>query len=216
GIMDHARFEWRTVQDTDGSTKRVQGVFYKTFGELETAYLKKFNMMPTEAETEAYFTFRQIMDWDYVQRNLGMVRDLGRLGIEQVSVGFSKTVDGKPRYGQGEFFNGRTLETLPDESAGSFNTAYVDPKTGKPVLVSSDDPNYLKSKKVLDEVLASGNYKVIQPADPRDPVLRDMVSSGADINYVVVKDFKTKPLNSVQIPYSEGGHWNYPTTGTYL
>lgn len=216
GILDHARFEWRTVQDTDGTMKRVQGVFYKTAAELETAYLKKFNTMPSEQEAEAYFTFRQLMDWDYVQRNLSMVRDMNRLGLEQVSVGFAKDVEGRMQYGQSDFFNGRTLDSLPSESTGAFSVAYVDPKTSKPHLLNSTDPNYLGSKKKLQEMLDSGNYKIIQPADPRDPVLRGMVNTGADVNYVVSRDMKSKPLSSVQIPHAEGGHWNYPTTGVYL
>lgn len=216
-IMDHARFEWRTVTDTDGTTKRVQGAFYKSVPELETAYMKRFNSLPSEAEVEAYFTFRQIMDWDYVQRNLSMVRDMQRLGIEQVSVGFSKDVEGRLRYGQSEFFNGRTLEALPPESTGAYTVAYVDPKTGKPQILRTTDPNYLNSKKKLQEIIDSGNHKVIQPADPRDDVLRGIVDTGGEeVHYFVVRDMKTKPLSSVQIPYSEGGHWNYPTTGTYL
>lgn len=216
-IMDHARFEWRTVQDTDGTTKRVQGVFYKDVNELEKSYLKKFNTMPSEAEVEAYFTFRQLMDWDYVQRNLSMVRDMNRLGIEQVSVGFSRDVEGKMRYGQSEFFNGRTIEDLPPESSGAYTIGYIDPKTGKPNVVRTTDPNYLGAKKQLKELLEGGNHKVIQPADPRDDVLRGMIDTGGEeVHYLVVKDLKTKPVSSVQIPYSEGGHWNYPTTGTYL
>jgi hypothetical protein len=216
-ILDHARFEWRTVQDTDGTTKRVQGVFYKTVGELETAYLKKFNTMPTEAETEAYFTFRQLMDWDYVQRNLSMLRDKARLGMEQISFGFSKDVEGKSRYGQSEFFEGRTLDALPDPSTGPYTVAYVDPKTGKPKVVNTTDPGYLQSQKTLKEILEGGKHKVIQPGDPRDDILSSAVGAkGREIHYVVVRDIKTKPLSSVQIPYSEGGHWNYPSTGTYL
>lgn len=217
GIMEHAQFEWRTITDTDGTTKRVQGRFYKDVNELETAYLAKFNSLPSEEEIEAYFTFRQIMDWDYVQMNLGMVRDMNRLGLEQVSFGFSKEVEGVSRYGQSDFFNGRTVDALPSVSNGHYNVAYVDPKTGKVKLVRTSDPSYLQQQKTLKEIIDGGKHRILQPADPRDDILRDAVGAGgADVDFVVVKDLKTKPLSSVQIPYNEGGHAMYPTTGHYL
>jgi hypothetical protein len=222
-IMDEARFKWRQVIDTNGQPKRVQGYFYKNIGEFETAYQARHGSLPSDKETQAYFEFRQIMDWDYYQRNLGMLRDKQRLGAEQFSVGFSQVdASGKLQYKMTPDFEGRLVDSLPPASEAPYSVAWYDGKTGK-VDFGLSNKLFPSQRKKLQELLDNGNYKIIQPLDPRDDVLGKLMRApnkalggGEPIQFLVVRDIKQKPLNSLQIPHNEGGHWNYPQKGFYL
>lgn len=222
-IMDDGRFKKRTIIDTDGQQKQVSGYFYKDVAELEQAYLAKGFPMPSDKEMQAYFEFKNIMDWDYFQRNAGMYRDKARLGIEQKAIGVSQPdAAGKMRYKTTPFFEAREVQGLPPASSQAYTVAWVDSKTGHADFGVSNQL-FPQQRKVLDELIASGNYKILQPADPRDEVLGALlgpkgksVAGGEPVQFVVTRDVKAQPLNSQQIPYNEGGHWNYPQTGVYI
>lgn len=222
-IMDEGRFKWRQITDTDGKQKRVQGYFYKDVAELEQAYLAKGFPLPDDKELQAYFEFKNIMDWDYFQRNAGMLRDKARLGIEQKSFGVAQPDEsGNLRFKQTEFFEAREVQSLPSGSTQPYTVAWVDNKTGVADFGISNRLYPGQSKK-LQELLDSGDYKILQPADARDEILGRILgkkgktlAGGEPVQFVIVKGTKTKPLSSNQIPYNEGGHWNYPQTGTYL
>src|SRR5690606_36872947 len=78
-IMDEAKFKKRTVIDPQTNQPVVvSGVFYDTVADLEKAYLKRGFSLPTEKEVEAYFSFRQLMDYDHAVRNISVYRDKDR------------------------------------------------------------------------------------------------------------------------------------------
>lgn len=220
-IMDSARFKYREITLPDGTKTQVQGRFYNTVGELTWAYKAAGHGWPSEKEVEAYFNFRMLMDWDHTLKNVGIVRDKARLGIEQKQFGFAQIIPpasegGKPRtrYVMSDFIEGRSVDALPTGSKEPFTVGWVNPKTGKMEFSLSN--NNLKWKN-LEEALDSGNYKIIQVANQTDPKLRNVVpSKGEPVQYLVVKDVKTKPLSFNQVPYNEGGHWIYPHQGSYL
>lgn len=222
-IMDEARFKKRQITDTNGQQKWIDGVFYKDVGSLEKAYQAKGYSLPSDKEIQAYFEFKNISDWDYYQRNAGMLRDKARLGIEQKSIGVAQPDEaGQMRYKSTDFFEGRTIDQLPPASSQPYTVAWIDNKTGKADFGISNRL-FPAQRQKLQELLETGNYKIIQPADPRDDVLGNIlgskgksISGGEPVQYILVRDVKTKPLSSNQIPYNEGGHWNYPQTGVYL
>jgi hypothetical protein len=222
-VMDEARFKWRQIIDTDGKPKRVQGYFYKNVDEFEQAYQAKHGALPSDKETQAYFEFRQIMDWDYYNRNLSMLRDKQRLGAEQFSVGLTVADEtGTMKYKMSANFEGRIVDALPTDGDVPYTVAWFDGKTGKSDF-SISNRMFPGQRKKVQELLDSGNYKIIQPLDPRDDVLAGIMrakdkrlSGGEPVQFLIVRDVKMSPLSTLQIPYNEGGHWNYPQKGFYL
>jgi hypothetical protein len=212
-VIQDGKDQWQRVIDIDGIPRRVQGAWHENIGQLEQAFLKRFKSLPSDQEIQAYFTFRQLSDWDFVQRNLGMLRDKSRLGIEQISVGI--IADGK--YTQSPFFEGRLIEGLPNAGDGEFTVGFINPTNNKAYTVWNTDPGYLNQQKVLKELIESKDYKVVQLADERNAEIgKAFKSGGSPLNFVVVRKFDSKPLSTSQIPYTEGGHWNYPDNGVYI
>lgn len=217
-IMEEAQFKTRKVVQPDGSVKDVAGVFYEDVGAFESAYRSRHNSMPSDKEIAAYFEFRNIMNWDFVQKNLSVYRDKARLGIEQYSTNVSVAVPNTKLFTQKStpFFEGRVVEELPSSATGSYTIGWVDPKSGKPKFNISDRL-YRSESDSIKEALESGKYKIIQVADPKNKEIREVFDAkGEPLQFVLVRDVKQKPLSTVQVPHNEGGHWMYPQSGYYI
>lgn len=216
-VMQEAMYKTRPVVQPDGSIKQVAGVFYEDVGAFESAYLTKHKIMPTDTELAAYFEFRNIMNWDFLMKNLGVYRDKARLGIEQYSTNVSVPVEGTKLFTQKAtpFFEGRVVSELPSQSTGTFTVAWVNPKTGKPRF-GVYNQLFPGMRDELKEAIENG-FKIIQVADPKSKDVRDIFGAkGEPVQFMVVRDTKQKPLSMNQVPYNEGGHWMYPQTGGYI
>lgn len=210
-VMADAQFKNRVVKDpTTGEDVTVQGVFYKNQAELDTAYLQKGFNHPTVQESEAYWTFRNLMDFDLLQRNVSMWRDKARQGMAQHEVSWTRVVDGKKEKVSVPPFEGRVRESIPE---GTFTIAWTNEKTGKTGFkLSSQDGWYTKVNELLDD-----GYKLIEVFDNNSKTIKDLVNSKGDpVDYIVVKTWKEKPLSFRQVPANEGGHWMYPQSGKYV
>lgn len=216
-ILKEAQFKRREVINPDGTKDTVAGRFYHTVGDLDKAYLDRFNSLPSDKERQAYFSFRQLMDYDYAVRNISVYRDKARLGIDQKSVGWVTTDEaGKKVYKKTPFFEGRILNELPSRSGEPFTIGWVDSKAGKSNFMTSDSAGAYGKWKEIDELLAK-DYKIIQVANPKEQALRETIDTGGEpLQYLIVRDLDEKPLQSVQVAWNEGGHWIYPSTGQYL
>lgn len=216
-VMDAARFQTRKITGPDGEVETVTGRFFKSAAELEMEYVKRFNRTPTEKEVSAYYAFRNLMDYDYLQRNAEAYRDLARQGVEQMSIAAPIPIgEGKTRFGQSEFFNARIVDNLPDRSAGDYTVGWYNQETGK-VDFGIRSRLHAGQHRGLQELLDSGDYRVLQPVDPRDANLRSIFNTKNEgVDFIVVKKVRHKPLASQQVNYNEGGHLMYPHTGYFL
>jgi hypothetical protein len=193
----------KTVLDTERIQIGAGGQPYRTVGEFEQAYQARHQVLPTDAELFAWSTYRQMLDFAHVMDNASVYRDKARLGIEQMSVGFSKQNEaGAWHFVNSDFFEGRFVQSLPTTQE-DFTVGWVDPDTGKwkfgpyQVLASRN-----QHRDVLD-LIDTGEYRVIQVADPRSSILREMIDhKGEPIEYIVVRNAKTKPLNPIQVEYA--------------
>ncbi len=215
-IMNGNRFEMRDYTLPDGTVKSLPGNWYDTFGEFEVQYQKRFGELPKPEEVEAYFTFRQISLWDWYSRNISMYRDKARIGGELKSISFpAKGEDGTVKVVSSDFFEGRTVPTLPQWNAQPFTVAWVNAK-GKKMFYLSTKMSY-KERKELEEMVAAGKVNVIQPLNANDPVIKALADSrGEVVNYILSNNVKTKPLNSLQVEYRYGLHDQFSATGNYL
>lgn len=216
-ILNQGMMEYRTVVDpVTLQPTRVRGRFYNTLAELEQAYMQKGFNLPSFDESAAYFTFRNIMDWDYATRNMRYLRDLARQGVAQHQINWvSVGQDGKKITTKTGWFQGKVLDSLPDASKETYTVAFFHPKTGKNTfkLVGR---TWGRERAELQELIDNG-YKVLEPRNKFDPELQKIIDTGGEpVQYLLVKESAEKPLNLLNIPYNEGGHWNYPLAGFYL
>lgn len=215
-LLDANRFESRVYNLPDGTQAKLPGNWYDTYAEYVEAYVKRFNAKPTDAEIESYFTFRQISIWDWMSRNMAIYRDKARLGGEQKAISFGqKGADGKSTTMTTDFFDGRTVQQLPNFDAEPWTVAIVDAKGKKQLWLSTK--MFAAQKKQLQEMVDSGRFQIIQPFNAGDNVLREFFQSkGEVVNYVMAPMVKTKPLNAIQVDYRYGMHNMLSQDGKFI
>lgn len=212
-VMDDALHMTRPIKQPDGSIKDVSGVYYQTVGDFEAAYLSKHNLMPSFEETAAYFEFRQLMDWMHLMTNLSVYRDKARLGVQQYSVNVATAIEGTKEFapGSSKFFEGRVVQELPP----TYSIGWVSPSGAPKFSLSSR--MFASQKEELTELLASGDYKLIQVVNPDDKDIRDLFrAKGEGVQFILAKDTQQKPLSSLQVPYNQGGHQVYSETAPFI
>lgn len=213
-VLEANHFEWRTVTRADGSKVKVQGNWHQSIGALENAWMKHNGRLPTELEVKAYFTFKNIMDFDWAFRNISVWKDKARLGIEQKSVSFMQDVDGKQMRMSSPFFEGREIDNLPHWGSEPFMVTWIDPK-GK-VMTKLSSRMYKKEQDYVDELIKKKGYRPIQTLDGGGDLRKTLKTGGEDVDYIVANMVQTKGLDAIQVEYRAGGHRIYPDHGSYL
>lgn len=214
-IRDHYRM--RQVTKPDGTIENVRGDRYETIGDLQRGWQKVNGQLPSEQEMKAYFTFQTIMDADWIMRNVTKYRDKTRIGITEKSIRFrQKNAQGQDSYMASPFFEAREIDKLPSwGSKTQFTVAYLDEATGK-LNFSLSSKLYKKQRDTIESMLASGNFRVLQTVDGARE-LKDLIKTfGEPIDYLVVRDVKSQPINPIQIEHRPGGHAKYADHGVYL
>ena len=228
-------------RDMDHPVTKDRGYFSKTLTDFEKDWLNVIGKEPTEAQAKAYFAYTQASDADWMLRNLRVVKEKSRLGLEMHSFYYNSVENGsvilnKPK----PSIEGRVLDSIPwthPEDAG--------------ILIMGKDLSYLKNatnageefagyfrkntqskgwtqqakQEFIDGLLKTKGYKVIQISDIGEQALRDLAhlkdANGKSllpkgrINFIVSKDTSSEPLSLAQIPYKPGGHVEYPN-GFYV
>lgn len=182
----------------------AQGRFYTTTGEFEDAYHTMFKTRPTIHEHNAYWTYVQLNDMDWVVRNLGWYRDKARMGVENVSFSHMvKNDDGVLSLTKTRPFEGRYVSEIPWKQADDAGIYVVDAE-GRGSLVRK---NYMstEARADIDQKLAEG-YRVVQFYTPAG---KNVGIEGGTAHFAIVKDSATTKLGWQQAPYRPGGHVEY-------
>jgi hypothetical protein len=185
-----------------------RGMFYKTAGELERAYLQRHKRMPSEAELRAYDQYTRLSDFDWVLRNLGWHRDKVRLGIMNHRWTM-KGGDGTPM--KTEYFEGRTADILDWGNTGEKGIWFHDSKTGSGQFIYKNDlRENVSLRGHIDRLINDEGYKIVEIFAPADRPLKNITGHGGEINYVITNTFEQKRLKWGQgIEYRPGGHVVY-------
>lgn len=210
-LLRQNQTELRAYPQPNGQVKMLEGNWYNTFGEFENAYRAKFNELPSDAEYLAYFTYQQAHEWELGMLKTGRLRDKTRIGGEQKALTF---VDGQNKK-QSAWFEGKSLQKLPDWNTPTFTVGWIDEKGGKHFKISNRLTN--KEKAAIDDLVAKG-YEVLQPLDPADEVVKDLLDVGSEVvNYVLSKQTKTKPLDlDAQMEVRFGPHSVYDQNTVFI
>lgn len=178
--------QWYDEMDAMMTASQVNRRYFQNVGEFETAFLKKFNKVPTEDQYEAYFRYRQINDLDYMLRDADVVKKLTAKGFRE----FRQNVIAKDGSMTDERIVGRRVEQLPATNRPfKIRVIQNNKETNK---FSSFSKNWNKNKELLDKLMAEG-YKIIEHSDK--PL------------YTITRDFKDNSIKMNTLGYKEGGHF---------
>lgn len=201
-------FELDQHYERDGEIGR----YLNNISEFEQEYHRLFHEIPSEKEIAAYFSYRQIMDFDYDIRNLSLYRDKSRLGVKQhrFRIDIPETALEPKRKVYTDYFDGRVVSEIPSGNAG----IWYQRADGSGTYLRTYQLQDQSLKTEIEEALANG-HKIIQIFNPLERPLHgnpDISGHGGDIiHYVLAKDVSTQPLPMQQIPYRPGGHREYAT-----
>lgn len=182
----------------------IRGRAYQSQAVLEREWMDAHKRLPTEQESLAYWTYHQLMDLDWVLRNLGVHRDLARVGVSErytVRMGVDENEVSFP---------GKFVAELPKKMNGNPGILVID--EGKPVdYVRFQDMGKegKLAKKDIEELLANG-YRIIQVANPVDRPFKKQTGSGQTVNYVITKNSSSEPLPMNLVDRNPGVHIQYP------
>jgi hypothetical protein len=196
------------IANRDGPAQRPgqdRGSWYDTVADFENAFFTKYKKLPTDNQSLAYYTYRQLHDFDYLEANLSAYRDKSRQGIEQVAF----------RIGDEEmpYFEAAPRDFIPWQSPSEFKLAVLHEGSGRfSVGTKSEavtEPSSSVSKANVDALLKEG-YQIFQVAEPAKSPLKKYGDDLEDVNFVVAKGHSRKPLSYHQVEYNPGVHSVYP------
>lgn len=193
---------WERTQ-IDPVSKEL-GTTSSTVAEFEQRWFDLNKVMPNDKETQFYVASKALYDDEWVANNLGVVRDKYRIGLQNYEFNITSAdgvVVNSPK------IEGKFITDFPPEDVVRDAGIYViDPVAGKHYrykFTSIDDLNKLKK-----------DYKIIHITDQGYASLKGMPGIGEDVakdfvHFVLVKNFKSGPLDFVQVPRRAGIHYEY-------
>ncbi len=199
----------RTEPDSrwTGEGEPPTGNFYDTAQDFAESFHSVHGRFPSEQQTLAYFTYRQLNDWDWVMRNMGVYRDKARQGTESILLKMSD--DGPDgRVQKNEVFDGKTIKSMPwnaKEDAGIVVHRDGQPHEYYRLQAANSSP---EQKDKIEGLLKEG-YKLIQVDNPTR-IPGEGRLGNETVNFVLTKDVEVRPISYKQIPYRPGWHVEYP------
>ena len=198
-------------RDTEYMERDVlrRGVFNQNVGEFDTAWTAMHKQPPTEQERIAYFTYVQLNDWDYMFRNVGLVRDKARQGIEEYQF-VHKVLDettGESAMVKSPFIEGKIVDNIPWTDVDDARIWVYDGKAHSKQAFMKNGANGAERADVENKI--KQGYKVVQIANPVGKDLRKIAESDEVVHFMVVADVDRRPLSWQQLEYRPGGHVEY-------
>lgn len=213
--------EQRTFQhrDSNGQFDGRMGRYDASLREFEENWQRKYNRLPTQKEAQAYFSFIQMSDLDWLVRNFSLYKDKARVGIENFSFEQRLLDDttGQRNLTSVRGVEGKRVNNIPwgtDEDAG----ITILRSDGDVEFYRKNHPNLRQviTRNIIDKLIEKENYQIIQLTDQGEQTLRDSLDfvsrkAGKEkINFMVVQSPQTRALPWKQIPYQPGFHIEYP------
>lgn len=195
------------VEMDEKTSKLVLGRFNNTVSEFENEFQQLNGILPTAAETKAYFSYIQLNDMDFLVRNFTMYRDKVRQGMQNFNLG----VFGKFGAGGEVKFEGKVVKELPRNikaDAGVY--LHLPTDAANPGTYRRLNAFEAEDWKTVEDI-TKGGYRIIQVANPTQKPLASALGDDRVINFIITRYTETEALPYQQIPYRPGGHKEYVT-----
>lgn len=171
---------WKNnVSEIDPVTKQ-RGRFYRNMGEFDEAFYNAHNRQPTDAVREAYFTYTQLYDLDYLIRDLDLYKQKASRGFERITLNVGDEV---------LEFDGKVLTELPwDDASNSWKLRIIDGEDVKKI-----SPRFAgkKDREYVDKLIGKGF---------------NIVRDDANATYYVTNKYKRGRIGVGNVNYRPGGH----------
>jgi hypothetical protein len=207
--------EWkRVVEATKEKIDEATGLPGRNMrdpGELATFYQETIGRLPDPQEVAAYFSYVRTYEIDRQLRNLAMVRNKTRLGVE--SHRFWVT-DATGKRVLSDFIDGVVRKNFP---GGEDAILVLGKREGDEVIFRGGAVPDPHRKRLIDEV-ASGKLRVIEIFDPEKREIANFSAKLAEssentapirVRYVLAENVQTKNIDWEQVPRRGGGHMEY-------
>lgn len=199
----HAFLKWQ--QRFERPNGEGYGKYSHSIAELEQDWFSQFNRMPTEGEIEAYFNYVRLNDIHYLSMNFTRYLEKQNIGLMEFEIGGLNNIEGK------------IIDRLPDQTD---DFARILVMSDKPYVYRTDIPNINKGYDLntARELVEKEGYAVVQLSQTgaerllqsTDDVISHFTKRQGgghrNIQYVVMKQPKSRPLSFKQSPYQPGGH----------
>jgi hypothetical protein len=184
-----------------------RGRFNTTIGDFDADWRRNFNRLPTEQETIAYFTYKQVNDAEWMMRNLNIYKGKSRLGLENfhfkqdgVKTKVNPAVEGRVRTLDDLFRSEEDAGVLVWDQTQAGNHQYLRKRIGT-------------NRTQIEDLVNNQGYKVVQLSTFGEETVRmypfNQNMPRGRIQYVLVRNHESTPLALRQIPYRPGGHVEY-------
>ncbi len=179
--------EMNELQDLMVDNRQKQE-YFKNFGEFEDAFFARFKNLPTETQTDAYFSYVQLNDLDLVVRDLDVYKQKARLGIEDMRI----KIDDKDLS-----FEGKVINDLPYSLDNPFRVGIIENGKLKGTKFSAvmGEADRLNIKKLQEQ-----GYKIVNTTDPNFKIGEKY------FDYLVVRDLTRNRIGVKNIERRAGGH----------
>lgn len=177
-----------------------KGLWYSV-NQLETEFGKRYGSMPSEQFVKSYFSYKQLMDFDYEMRKNYIYSAVSRWGGETIK--FKYGTEGA----ESAEFSGRYVDAI--DQAKLRNRGVLMEQDGELKQVWTND---LKIDKTLGDefkrLMEEEGHELVQLWEPLKKPLKD--THGGDIYYVLSNKFERRNVDPTSVlPYRGGPHVAY-------
>ncbi len=186
-------------------------VWSDTIGNFEHDWYKFHGTYPSIDQAKAYFALRDVNDAEYLMNNIRATTVKGREGFMSHRFVLKGTKEADMPW-----IEGRSLAQIPWSSTDDFATLVWPNQKGTTFTRFRSVFSTQAERKSIDDLVKNDGYRILNLSKYG---MEDLAKWAADqgikdfpagrIDYVVLKDFKSKPLDFNNIPYKNGGHWRY-------
>lgn len=213
-----ADLEGFLIWQRDVIYKGERGAWSDNLSHFEQDWHYKFNRLPTEAEADAYMAFRQLHDYDFVVRNLGIYRDKVRQGLEDFILSYHAdlpSVSGQKLINKAvdtPGLEGKIHHEMPWQELTDWNYGILilDPNNIKDSKQFWSKFTNKATRETIDSYWKKRGYVIVELTDYGEKALRGSPGMEAlndiDITILLVpaNSQKARPLKFQQIPYKAG------------
>lgn len=180
-------------RDFESPNGEVLGKFSKNTAEFETDWVKQHNALPTEAETNAYWNYVQISDFDWTLRNLAQYSKLSQEGWGMIGLSSEGFKMKKP------LIEGKIIKDIP-EFKGRPATVVLWQKDGNHLQLT---PKQWKDALALDPTL---KIVKLHPEGEAKLTSVELLKLPKRVRYILTNEVDEAPLNWNRVAYNPGGH----------
>lgn len=185
--------------------------FSNTIGNFEHDWYKFHGQYPSIDQAKAYFAMRQVGDSEYMMNNIRATTVKAREGFMR----HRPTLKGFKESDM-PWIEGRSVSQIPWASTDDASVLVWPNQKGTNFTRFRKEFSTKVERTSIDDLIKNDGYRVLNLSKYG---MEDLTKWAADneikdfpagrVDYIVIKDMKSKPLDFNNIPYKNGGHWRY-------